>query len=408
MGDRARSCEGHRRAERQRGVGLVHERRRSWLRALRHVHGDSITETGTNERTIIQRRDPYLQTRPDASSWVSSPWPGRRRRVPATMTRSPRRRAAERERGGRGAGRRAVQFEGSAGARRLAARVGRGDRAGDRRAAPRGGLSRARHAWPLRRAALARHAGAAVALHAPDGRRDLGLRLGRRQLSTDSQRQPEHLAEVHRADRSGALSFAGHADVHERDLVRAGPGGDRRQHRTSTTFSRPPAWSPPTTSGSAPVRSSSGTSRSAGSRPSTSTRWGWGSISTPTSVRAPSIRVSSEAPTDTTRCRPSTARTSCSTGPTPPRSGTSRCTSTRSDPCGIELLGQFGNDGTGQHLGGRPAAIFDLGWFKLRGALEYQYEFAEDPAADAQEHHQEPRRRGLRPGRVGAVHRVRA
>jgi hypothetical protein len=36
----------------------------------------------------------------------------------------------------------------------------------------------------------------------------------------------------------------------------------------------------------------------------------------------------------------------------------------------FELLAQVGNDGSNT-LGGRPAAIFDLGWFKLRGAAEY-------------------------------------
>jgi hypothetical protein len=44
----------------------------------------------------------------------------------------------------------------------------------------------------------------------------------------------------------------------------------------------------------------------------------------------------------------------------------------------FEALGQFGNDGTVNILGGRPAAIFDIGWFKLRGALEYQYGWAID------------------------------
>ncbi len=52
-------------------------------------------------------------------------------------------------------------------------------------------------------------------------------------------------------------------------------------------------------------------------------------------------------------------------------------------PLRFELLGQFGSDGTENYLGVRPAAIFDLGWLKLRGALEYQYKFAEDPAATA-------------------------
>ncbi len=44
----------------------------------------------------------------------------------------------------------------------------------------------------------------------------------------------------------------------------------------------------------------------------------------------------------------------------------------------LEALGQFGNDGSVNIVGGRPAAIFDIGWFKLRGALEYQYEKAID------------------------------
>ncbi|HTB56821.1 MAG TPA: hypothetical protein VLC06_03060 [Polyangia bacterium] len=52
-------------------------------------------------------------------------------------------------------------------------------------------------------------------------------------------------------------------------------------------------------------------------------------------------------------------------------------------PLRIELLGQFGNDGTENYLGARPAAIIDFGWLKLRGAAEYQYKFAEDPAATA-------------------------
>jgi hypothetical protein len=39
----------------------------------------------------------------------------------------------------------------------------------------------------------------------------------------------------------------------------------------------------------------------------------------------------------------------------------------------LEALGQFGNDGSLNYAGGRPAAIFDKGWLKLRAALEYQY-----------------------------------
>lgn len=52
-------------------------------------------------------------------------------------------------------------------------------------------------------------------------------------------------------------------------------------------------------------------------------------------------------------------------------------------PLRIELLGQFGNDGVNNVVGGRPAAIFDLGFFKFRLALEYQHKFAEDPAPAA-------------------------
>jgi hypothetical protein len=45
----------------------------------------------------------------------------------------------------------------------------------------------------------------------------------------------------------------------------------------------------------------------------------------------------------------------------------------------VELLGQWG-DSTGENsIGGRPAVIFDIGWLKLRGALEYQYQFAQSP-----------------------------
>jgi hypothetical protein len=52
-------------------------------------------------------------------------------------------------------------------------------------------------------------------------------------------------------------------------------------------------------------------------------------------------------------------------------------------PLRFELLGQFGNDGVRNTLGARPAAILDLGFFKLRAAAEYQYKFAEDPAPTA-------------------------
>jgi hypothetical protein len=37
----------------------------------------------------------------------------------------------------------------------------------------------------------------------------------------------------------------------------------------------------------------------------------------------------------------------------------------------FELLGQWGNDGAVNTLGGRPALVFDIGWLKLKGAVEY-------------------------------------
>jgi len=52
-------------------------------------------------------------------------------------------------------------------------------------------------------------------------------------------------------------------------------------------------------------------------------------------------------------------------------------------PLRFEMLGQFGNDGALNIAGARPAAILDLGFFKLRGAAEYQYKFAQNPAPTA-------------------------
>ncbi len=44
-----------------------------------------------------------------------------------------------------------------------------------------------------------------------------------------------------------------------------------------------------------------------------------------------------------------------------------------------EALAQFGNNGSQNFLGGRPAIIFDVGWLKLRGAFEYLHKWARDP-----------------------------
>jgi hypothetical protein len=57
----------------------------------------------------------------------------------------------------------------------------------------------------------------------------------------------------------------------------------------------------------------------------------------------------------------------------------------------FELLGQWGNDNFLNYVGARPAAIFDVGWLKLKGALEYQWGTSQDPSP-AQ--HNEVRHRG--------------
>lgn len=57
-------------------------------------------------------------------------------------------------------------------------------------------------------------------------------------------------------------------------------------------------------------------------------------------------------------------------------------------PLRFELLGQWGSAGgatPGLNLvGGRPAAIFDIGWLKVRGALEYQYGFSNQSTTGSQ------------------------
>jgi hypothetical protein len=49
----------------------------------------------------------------------------------------------------------------------------------------------------------------------------------------------------------------------------------------------------------------------------------------------------------------------------------------------VELLAEWGNDGATNRIGGRPAAILDMGMVKVRAAAEYQYRFATDPAPGA-------------------------
>jgi hypothetical protein len=59
-------------------------------------------------------------------------------------------------------------------------------------------------------------------------------------------------------------------------------------------------------------------------------------------------------------------------------------------PLRIELLGQWGNNGQLNVLGGRPAAILDFGIVKFRGAFEYQYEFS-NQSITGQQHTQHNR-----------------
>lgn len=50
----------------------------------------------------------------------------------------------------------------------------------------------------------------------------------------------------------------------------------------------------------------------------------------------------------------------------------------------VELLGQMGNDGGLNEVGGRPAVIFDIGWFKAKAAAEYQLEQARNDGDQTQ------------------------
>jgi hypothetical protein len=63
-------------------------------------------------------------------------------------------------------------------------------------------------------------------------------------------------------------------------------------------------------------------------------------------------------------------------------------------PARIELLAQWGNDNilNQNYIGGRPALIYDLGYFKFRVAGEYQWRFAQDPAPSQ---HNESKNRGV-------------
>jgi len=59
--------------------------------------------------------------------------------------------------------------------------------------------------------------------------------------------------------------------------------------------------------------------------------------------------------------------------------GSSRILQLLLAPIRLELLGQWGNKGPVNTMGGRPAIIWDVGWLKVRFAAEYQYKFAVDP-----------------------------
>jgi hypothetical protein len=49
-------------------------------------------------------------------------------------------------------------------------------------------------------------------------------------------------------------------------------------------------------------------------------------------------------------------------------------------PMRLEVLGQWGNDGSSNVLGGRGALIYDLGYVKFRAGGEYKWRFPVDPA----------------------------
>jgi hypothetical protein len=53
-------------------------------------------------------------------------------------------------------------------------------------------------------------------------------------------------------------------------------------------------------------------------------------------------------------------------------------------PLRLEFLAQWGNTGSLNAIGGRPAAILDFGWVKFRGAYEYQYEFSNQSVTNQQ------------------------
>jgi hypothetical protein len=61
-------------------------------------------------------------------------------------------------------------------------------------------------------------------------------------------------------------------------------------------------------------------------------------------------------------------------------------------PVRFEILGQWGNDGSSNVMGGRVALIYDLGFVKVRGAGEYRYRFPVDPSPDM---HYEYKDRGV-------------
>ena len=164
-------------AERQRGVDLVRERRRCWLRTLRHLHGDPITETGRMNERSLEDRIRYSKLTPILAGLVALAWMGTARASDADPFAgdSPQVNAS-----GGGAAPAAVPSNSSVSPAPAASPVS----SAAQRSLSRGcrtaaglRLSGASHARPLRRSSLARPAGVAVAVHAPERCRHLGVRL---------------------------------------------------------------------------------------------------------------------------------------------------------------------------------------------------------------------------------------
>ena len=341
-----------------------------------------------NERSLDHRiRCSNSARRP---SRVSSPSPGPGQPAPATPTRSllKAHRPASRRRAGRRFPCRPSRRSRPRPPRRRP--VGRSAVAGNRRAAPGVRVSRALtrglYGGPL----WLDMQGLQWPYVPQSGVGISRLWLGRRQLPADSQRKPQHLAEVHRAASIRAASSCG-----SRRRTRTAVGSCRLQaeivaNTTSTTSQPAPGvvsaddvWV--RTGGSR----TPGRSRSDGSRPSTSIRWD--------GAGAQHLRTIGRLRSRVHRKPQRVRRRAALYGadyllyrPAAPKVGDVALHLYQIRPLRIELLGQFGNDGTENYLGAGRRLIFDIGWLKLRGA-RVPVRVCARTLPRRQEHHQEPR-----------------